>query len=70
MTHPAPDQFDNWTTSSYTAGSGQCVEIATLPGWGAVRDTKDRGGPALTFTATAHRAWITAAKTGRLDLKS
>jgi hypothetical protein len=41
----------NWRTSSYSSGNGgQCVEVATSPAAVGVRDSKDRGGPALVFT--------------------
>ena len=49
-----------WRTSSYTAGSGNCVEVAPATAGGTVliRDTKDREGPALAVTATAWRAFL------------
>ena len=42
-----------WRKSSYSNGSGgACVEVArNLPGIVAVRDSKDRQGPALVFGA-------------------
>ncbi|MGH3769639.1 MAG: DUF397 domain-containing protein [Pseudonocardiaceae bacterium] len=50
-----------WRTSSYSNGSGgACVEVADLAGGcHAVRDSKDRSGPALTFS-TAEWAAFTA----------
>ena len=41
-----------WHKSAFSNGSGgNCVEVArNLPGIVAVRDSKDRGGPVLTFT--------------------
>ena len=48
-----------WRTSSYTAGSGNCVEVATAAGTVLVRDTKDREGPVLAVPATAWRAFLT-----------
>lgn len=46
-----------------------CVEVAALPGGGvAVRDTKDRGGPALRFTDHEWRAFISGARKGQFDL--
>jgi hypothetical protein len=45
-----------WRTSSYSGGSGNCVEVAgTLPGAVGVRDSKDPDGQALVFTT---RAWL------------
>jgi len=49
-----------WRTSSYTASTGNCVEVAptTAGGTVLVRDTKDRKGPVLTVPATAWRAFL------------
>ena len=45
------------------ANSSTCVEVArNLPGVIAVRDSKDRQGPALLFTAGQWRAFIAAMK--------
>jgi Domain of unknown function (DUF397) len=45
----------NWRKSSYSGGaSGNCAEVATVPGAVLVRDTKDQDGPVLTF---GRRAW-------------
>jgi hypothetical protein len=42
----------NWRKSSYSGGSGgQCVEVASVPGHVAVRDTKNNAnGPVLRVT--------------------
>ncbi len=48
----------NWYKSSYSAQTGECVEVATLPDGAVVRDSKDPDGPVLTFTADAWRAFI------------
>jgi len=54
-----------WRRSSYSAGSGNCVEVGWHVGGdesGAtadrvlVRDSKDRAFPALTFSTAAWRA--------------
>ncbi|MEV0418450.1 DUF397 domain-containing protein [Streptosporangium canum] len=58
-----------WRKSSLSGhDGGDCVEVATLSsGHRAVRDTKDRTGPALVFTADAWSAFTAAIKTGHLD---
>ncbi|MEU1207479.1 DUF397 domain-containing protein [Nocardia sp. NPDC005825] len=41
-----------WFKSSYSGGQNECVEVAWLPrGHVGIRDSKNPGGPALTFTA-------------------
>jgi hypothetical protein len=58
-----------WRTASYTSGQGNCVETAELPDGGgmAVRDTKDRDGGALQFSANAWREFTDAVKAGRIS---
>jgi hypothetical protein len=47
----------NWRTSSYSGpNGGECVEVAAA-GAVLVRDTTDRSGPMLTFTADSWRAF-------------
>jgi Domain of unknown function (DUF397) len=52
----------NWRKSSYSGSNGgECVEVASA-GAVLVRDTIDRGGPVVTFTVDAWRAFLAAAK--------
>ncbi|MGH3189454.1 MAG: DUF397 domain-containing protein [Streptosporangiaceae bacterium] len=54
--------MDNWRTSSYSSGDGgQCVEVASSDGI-TIRDTTDRRGPMLTFTANAWRTFIASVR--------
>jgi Domain of unknown function (DUF397) len=47
----------NWRKSSYSGSNGgECVEISAT-GAVLVRDTADRNGPVLMFTADAWRAF-------------
>ena len=46
-----------WRKSSYSSQSGNCVEVANLPGMVAIRDTKDRQGPTLAFTCRDWQAF-------------
>jgi predicted secreted Zn-dependent protease len=48
-----------WRTSTFSGGNGSCVEVASnLPGIIAVRDSKDRQGPALVFTPDEWAAFL------------
>ena len=52
----------NWRKSSYSGSNGgECVEVAAA-GAVLVRDTTDRTGPVLTFTADAWRAFTATIK--------
>ncbi|QLQ39026.1 DUF397 domain-containing protein [Micromonospora robiginosa] len=53
-----------WRKSTRSSGnSGNCVEVAdNLPGVVGVRDSKDRQGPALTFTPASWAAFVAHAK--------
>jgi hypothetical protein len=58
-----------WRTASYSGGNGSCVEVASnLPGIVAVRDSKDREGPALAFTAEAWSELLRGIRDGEFDL--
>ncbi|HSZ30513.1 MAG TPA: DUF397 domain-containing protein [Pseudonocardiaceae bacterium] len=57
MTVPELDRIV-WRTSSYSAGHGDCVEIAPAPDGVLVRDSKDRDGRALTVPTTAWRSFL------------
>ena len=56
-----------WFKSTYSNTGGNCVEVCTnLPDAVAVRDSKDRGGPALVFTARQWRSFAAGIKAGEL----
>jgi hypothetical protein len=55
-----------WVKSSYSGSQANCVEAAVRNGV-LVRDTKDRGGPALRFTPAA---WRRFADQMRADTRS
>jgi hypothetical protein len=43
--------YDDWRKASFSNGSGSCVETASDAGTVAVRDTTDRDGGTLAFSA-------------------
>lgn len=57
-----------WRKSSYSSANGQCVEVADTGAAVAVRDSKDRQGSALIFTAAAWQAFTAKVKIGMFDL--
>lgn len=57
-----------WQRSSFCDNSsGNCVEVATLNGATAVRDSKDPDGAVLVYTADEWTAFIGGAKAGEFD---
>ncbi|MEU7844472.1 DUF397 domain-containing protein [Micromonospora sp. NPDC049114] len=48
----------DWRTSTRSSGNGNCVEVATVDGRIAVRDSKDRSGPVLAFGSAAWRSFL------------
>jgi hypothetical protein len=52
-----------WRKSSFSGASGgQCIEAGSLPGAVLVRDTTNRDGGTLAFTAQAWRAFAASIK--------
>jgi hypothetical protein len=59
-----------WRKSTYSGSNGgACVEVAdNLPGLVAVRDSKDRSGPVLTFTPAQWAVFTARVRDGELGL--
>jgi len=59
MSVPAgTDRNRNWRVSSYSGGSGQCVEVALGAPAVGVRDSKARKSGELTFAAPSWLALL------------
>lgn len=57
-----------WGTSSRSNGEAACVEVAVMPGRVGVRDSKDRGGPALQVPPAAWRVFLGDLQRGEFDV--
>lgn len=55
--------MSGWRKSSRSMNNGNCVEAGSAPSGVLVRDTADRAGPVLAFSASAW-AEFTARNTG------
>jgi len=59
----------DWSTSTFSGQDiGNCVEVAFVPGWIGVRDTKQHGrGPVLAFTPAEWDAFLAGVRGGEFD---
>jgi hypothetical protein len=56
-----------WVKSTRSSSFG-CVEVAFVDSQVGVRDSKDREGPVLVFTANEWEAFIGGARDGEFEL--
>jgi Domain of unknown function (DUF397) len=63
---PGPGSY--WIKSSLSYANGNCVEVASLPGGEiGVRNSKNSGGPVLTFTPDEWHAFLGGVRNGEFD---
>jgi hypothetical protein len=57
-----------WVKSSLSFSNGNCVEVTELPGGSVgVRNSRDPGGPVLSFTQGEWDAFLEGARLGEFD---
>ncbi len=56
-----------WRKSSRSGGNGACVEVRRVDASIEVRDTKDRGGPVLSFSLASWEGFVGALHNGEFD---
>jgi hypothetical protein len=58
-----------WRKST-RSGTNGCVEVAFVQGQVAVRDSKDRSGQVLVFTAHEWAAFLSGVRAGEFDQRA
>jgi hypothetical protein len=64
---PLPSIDETWRTSSRSGQNGACVEVRQVDHTVQVRDSKDRSGPVLSFSAETWQSFVQAVHTGQFD---
>jgi hypothetical protein len=65
---PAEQSQIAWRKSIHSNPSGNCVELAALPGdQVAVRNSRNLSGPVLVYTRTEIAAFLAGVKDGQFD---
>jgi hypothetical protein len=63
----AKSKYIAWRKSSYSSGTGNCVEVGESDGLVAIRDTKQVSGLVLEFDAAAWHEFLSAVKSGNTN---
>ena len=63
-----PGSGSYWLKSSLSYANGNCVEVASLPGGEiGIRNSRNSGGPVLTFTSDEWHAFLGGVRNGEFD---
>jgi hypothetical protein len=63
-----PSSGSYWIKSSLSYANGNCVEVTSLPdGEIGVRNSRDSGGPVLSFTSDEWHAFLGGVRNGEFD---
>jgi hypothetical protein len=57
-----------WRKARRSVNNGACVEAARVSGHILIRDSTDRNGPVVRYSARSWRVFVTDTKTGLFDL--
>ena len=66
---PEPSELEaaNWFKATRSANGSDCVEVAHLTNWTAVRDSKNTDGPVHLFTTGEWGAFLDGVRKGEFD---
>jgi hypothetical protein len=67
MTLSEAERSELFWLKAQASGAGGCVEIASMVGGIALRDSKDPEGPILVYTPTEFSAFLEGARNGEFD---
>lgn len=71
MNRALNDAVPRWRKSTYSSDTANCVEFALLPADEiGVRDSKDPGGPVLSYGPAAWRGFVAAVRAGDLTVRA
>ncbi|MFD8379514.1 DUF397 domain-containing protein [Streptomyces sp. NPDC059679] len=63
---PPPDE--GWFKSSFSNGTGACVEVRFDEGLAYVRNTRNRSGPSVAFNRAGWEAFLLGAWNGEFNM--